>query len=71
MGSISEQDYYEFDVNETQQSGLVKTLKQISQSDQNMRYISRHPNQALYTSTANSDSPCSNNAIPRKLIHPS
>ena len=39
-------------------SGLVKTLKQISWSDQNKWYISRHPNCAQYSSTLNFDLPC-------------
>ena len=45
VGLISGWNYYEFGVNETQQSGLDW-------------YISCHPNQAYYSSTLNSDSPC-------------
>ena len=45
MGLISGQHYYDFGVNEMQQSGLVKT------SD-------HHPNRAHYSLTLNSDSPC-------------
>ena len=40
-------------------SGLVKTLKQISYSDQNNWYISCHPNRARCSVTRNSDIPCS------------
>ena len=44
-------------------SGMVKTLKQKSQLAQNKWYISHHPNQAHYSSTQNSDSPCISSEI--------
>ena len=55
VGLISGQDYYEFGVNETWQSGFVclrvwsKSASQIKTSD---------TNQANYSLTLNSDSPC-------------
>ena len=57
---ISGQDYYAFGVGDVAiWSSLVNTLKQISKSDQNMWYISRHPNQAHNSLALNTHSPYS------------